>query len=394
MTSTLLPEGFYVYVGDNGSVVNWPIPGYEQRPMPTINKYPGPDGGYIVCYSRNKEGSVYSVSDDVYVMGQIRLQGQYIGRVFHPQGYDNQDISAVQELKDLCNQTFPACKGSGWAGGDSGGWFGFSPDPVDPRDKALDLPISPSLPGFVDLRKWCSPVEDQGQINSCTAHAAITLFEYFLNRSFGKYVDGSRRFVYKVTRNLLKREGDLGANSRTTMKALAMIGVTPENFWPYDEKNFDEEPSAFCYALASKYRATNYYRVDVSGRTRDVVLQQIKESLADNRPLMFSMLVYKNCWEQAQSTGKIPFPTEGDFRAGGHTMAAVGYDDSLKIKNTDPRGIETTGAFLVKNSYGCTWGDKGYGWLPYEYVLKPQSMDWWTMMQQDWLDTGIFDAKK
>ncbi|NCR60232.1 MAG: C1 family peptidase [Microcystis aeruginosa LL13-06] len=371
------------------------MPGYEERTLPTVNKYTESDGGYIACYSRNKEGSVYSFDNGIYVMGQIRLQGQYIGEIFHPKGYENQDISAVQELKDLCNQTFPACKGGGWAGGDSGGWFGLRPDPVDPRDKPSDIQIYTSLPPFVDLREWCSPIENQGNINSCTAHAGITLLEYFQKRSFGKYLNASRLFLYKVTRNLLDWKGDKGAYSRTTMKALTMIGVPPEEFWPYDETKFDEEPPAFCYALASRYRATEYSRVDIQDRTRDIVLQQIKANLAANRPLMFGVVYYANCWAQAKSNGgKIPFPSECKNPLGGHNMAAVGYDDKIKIKNTGGTGIETTGAILVKNSYGTTWGDEGYGWLPYEYVLKRQSMDWWTLMKAEWLDTGEFEPKK
>ena len=35
-------------------------------------------------------------------------------------------------------------------------------------------PIGPS----VDLRKWCSPIEHQGQLGSCSAHAALGIVEY------------------------------------------------------------------------------------------------------------------------------------------------------------------------------------------------------------------------
>lgn len=125
MTAYMLPEDFKVYVGADGSVINSSALGYEERILPIINEYMGDGGGYIACYSHNKAGSIYSVGDGIYVMGQIRLQGQYMGRIFHPQGYKNQDISAAQELKDLCNQIFSACKGECWAGGDTGGWFGL-----------------------------------------------------------------------------------------------------------------------------------------------------------------------------------------------------------------------------------------------------------------------------
>ena len=94
-----------------------------------------------------------------------------------------------------------------------------------------------------DLRNWCSPVEDQGALGSCTAHAGVGLYEYFEKRAFGKYIDGSRLFLYKATRNLLGWEGDDGAYLRTTMAAMALFGVVPEKYWPYLEHKFNEEPS-------------------------------------------------------------------------------------------------------------------------------------------------------
>jgi hypothetical protein len=145
-----LPEDFKVYVGLNGDVINYPASGYEERILPTVNNYKGSDGGYIACYSHNQEGGIYSVGENIYVIGQIRLQGQYINRIFYPHGYENQDIGAIQEFKDLCNQTFPACKEGGWAGGDTGGWFGLRPDLFNPSDKVIDIPTLSSLPETIN----------------------------------------------------------------------------------------------------------------------------------------------------------------------------------------------------------------------------------------------------
>jgi C1A family cysteine protease len=75
---------------------------------------------------------------------------------------------------------------------------------------------------------------------------------------------------------------------------------------------------------------------------------------------------------------------------GGHAIDAVGYDDQMKIKNANPCGVETTGAFLIRNSWGKSWGDKDYGWLPYDYVLKGLADDWWTLLKATWIDTGQF----
>ena len=68
---------------------------------------------------------------------------------------------------------------------------------------------------------------------------------------------------------------------------------------------------------------------------------------------------------------------------------AVGYDDKMKIKN-NICGKETTGALLIHNSWSVEWGEDGYGWLPYEYVLKGLAIDWWTTWKKEWVDTGHF----
>ena len=53
-----------------------------------------------------------------------------------------------------------------------------------------------NLPDSVDLREWCSPVEDQGELGSCTAQAGVALVEYFERRAFGKHIDASRLFLH------------------------------------------------------------------------------------------------------------------------------------------------------------------------------------------------------
>ena len=246
-----------------------------------------------------------------------------------------------------------------------------------------------ALPSAVDLRPWFSPIENQGQLGSCTANAGVGVVEYFERRAFGKHIDASRLFLYKTTRDLMHLTGDTGAYLRSTMGALALFGVPPEEFWPYNIANFDNEPPAFCYAFGQNYQAITYYRLDPPGTPLPDVLQRIKTNLAAGLPSMFGFTVYSS-YTQAQTTGKFPFPTPGESVAGGHAIVAVGYDDNLRIKNTNPGGQESTGALRIRNSWGTAWGEAGYGWLPYDYVTRGLAQDSWSLLKSKWIDTGKF----
>lgn len=247
-----------------------------------------------------------------------------------------------------------------------------------------------TLPPSVDLRAWCSPIEDQGSLGSCTANAGAGLVEYFERRAFGRHIDASRLFLYKATRNLSHWTGDTGAFLRTTMGAMVLFGVPPEEYWPYKIADFDKEPSAFCYAFGQSYQAISYYRLDPSGTSRAALLERIKTNLSVGLPSMFGFTVY-NSFYQAASTGKIPFPSAGDSVSGGHAVVAVGYDDSIKIKNTNTGSVETKGALLIRNSWGPAWGGMGgYLWMPYDFVLKGLAVDWWSLLKNEWVETGQF----
>lgn len=267
--------------------------------------------------------------------------------------------------------------------------FGWLPDCPDLRDYTRShkdiLPLlgAPKpAPPLVDLRPYCPPVVDQGSLGSCTANAAAGLLGYFQKRSFGKTDSASRLFIYKATRNLMRAHGDTGAYIRTTMGSLALFGAPPEKYWGYNPASLDLEPPAFCYSFAQNYQALKYFRLDEALKAPSETLSNIRGTLSQGLPAMFGFSVY-NSIRSVGADGRIPFPSPGESLLGGHAVLAVGYDDSLKIGSS-------TGAFIIRNSWGETWGNHGYGYLPYDYLLKELAMDWWALVKAEWVDTTAF----
>jgi C1A family cysteine protease len=244
------------------------------------------------------------------------------------------------------------------------------------------------IPASADLREYFSPVEDQGQIGSCTANAACGMVEYYQRRSFGKYTNMSRLFVYKVTRQFLGMTGDTGAYLRSVMGALALFGAPPEKYWPYDTAKFDDDPPAFTFAFAQNFQALTYFRLDPAGQSGEQTLAAVKSHLAAGVPAIFGFTVYASI-QKAKKAGDIPFPAKNENVLGGHAIVAAGYDDARVV--TNPNGSTTTGALLIRNSWSETWGEGGYGWLPYEYVLQNLAEDFWAMTSAEWVDSTAFD---
>lgn len=236
--------------------------------------------------------------------------------------------------------------------------YGWKPSLPDHRDLLFkNLPVEVTkLPKKRDLSSNCSPVDNQGELGSCTAHALAGAVEY--NEKAGKlsYIDVSRLFIYYNERVI---EGtvdhDAGAQLKDGIKSLATTGVCSEAIWPYHIDRFKVAPPLSANIDAGKRKIISYYRV--------VTLNEMKTALANGHPFVLGFSVYESFEGLGVAkTGIVNLPDKSERLIGGHAVLAVGYDDATK-------------RFLIRNSWGNTWGQKGYFTIPYTYLSNPNLAD-------------------
>jgi hypothetical protein len=223
------------------------------------------------------------------------------------------------------------------------------PSPKDYRTSFKDIQI----PDKVDLRQYCTAVEDQGQLGSCTANATVGAMEFLYKKRDGQSADLSRLFTYYNSRRIRGTTNqDTGAYISDATASILAFGVCREDIWPYNINTFANEPSQQAYQEAMMHEAIQYARVD--GAEGSVY------ALAAGFPVVFGTRIPERCYQEAQSTGVFPIPSDEEImnnQGGGHCMLIVGYDKPKKI-------------FIVRNSWGQGWGDRGYCYIPFEVMGK------------------------
>ena len=232
---------------------------------------------------------------------------------------------------------------------------------AEPDDRDYRLMSISRLPPAtrIDLRNQLPPVYDQGSLGSCTANAVGAMFQYMQDSD--KRFMPSRLFLYYNTRALDNTTGiDAGATLRDTMKSLANQGVCPEPLWPYVISRFAIKPSDASYVAAAPYSASVYVSVPQNQAS-------IEELLSKNFVIAFGFLVYRSFYSISSNGGLMRMPGRGERVLGGHAVVLVGYDRSKRL-------------FIVRNSWGRRWGDAGYFYMPYDYVLNPRlAFDFWVI---------------
>jgi C1A family cysteine protease len=189
-----------------------------------------------------------------------------------------------------------------------------------------------------------------------------------------KLVRASRLFEYYGTRKI---EGtvseDSGATIRDAIKCGVTYGVADETLWPYDIAKFTTNPPQTVWQAGAAHKVTSYHAIS------DGDLQSMKSVLASGFLVGFGFQVYDYMMSaQMETTGLLPLPDPSEQLQGGHAVALVGYDDNKQIKRAN--GTVSTGAFLVRNSWGTSWGIQGYFWMAYDYVGNTQlASDFWVV---------------
>ncbi len=206
------------------------------------------------------------------------------------------------------------------------------------------------LPEKIDLRPYMTRVEDQGQIGSCVANATAGAYEYLYKIATGEDVDVSRLFVYYNGRVLNGTDQeDAGMLCEDAIQVVLDHGVCTEQTWRYAPKNVFKEPSNDAYDEATAFKVDSYLQVPWS-------LAMWKHALAHGYPIIFGVNIYTSFQTEGEKKGMIPLPDkENEKLEGGHAMLCVGYSDEYEV-------------FIVRNSWGTHWGDKGYCYIPYAYM--------------------------
>lgn len=262
--------------------------------------------------------------------------------------------------------------------------YGWKKQDHDHRDfKFVPHPVKlAALPPAYDQRstgKWPKPY-DQLQLGSCTGNGCAGVAQHRLileGKQDGKDINASaqipsRLFIYRQERVL---EGtlrqDSGAQIRDGLKAMADKGFPFEDTWPYSDDTtgtnppFIANPPHAVWGIAWHHRITKYEAVQQD-------LAHLKAAIAADNPVVFGFFVYESFeTDHVAKTGIVPmpagYPNITEQCLGGHCVVLVGYDDSKQM-------------FICRNSWGTAWGDGGYFYMPYQYVLDPNlSSDFWAV---------------
>lgn len=230
---------------------------------------------------------------------------------------------------------------------------GYIPSPISPSDEIYTYNDEP-IPDAVDLSAYFSTVKNQGSIGSCTAFPIAAVYEFFAKQN-KKSVDISELFVYYNTRDLKGKSNlDIGATLLDTIHSVKEKGACHSESHPYSIDSFVNKPTEEAYNEARHQVVNNAARININEK-------DFKQAIANGHPVIIGLKIFESFYPKNES-GIVPFPSDNESRDtnhGSHALLVVGYNDDEKL-------------FKIRNSWGEEFGDKGYCYVPYDYIANSE----------------------
>ena len=226
---------------------------------------------------------------------------------------------------------------------------------IDTRDFIHVSSLSSTLlPPNYSLRSKIPFIFDQGKLGSCVSNGVSLSIAYINNN----YVS-SRLFIYyngRVNANF-DINSDTGLTIRDGCKSVSTNCPCDEINWTYDINKFNVKPSEDAYTKSLPLKDYQYISVQ-----QDV--QSIKNAIYENNLVLFGFNIFDNFYNTGYD-GIVNLPSPTDTCHGSHCCVICGYDDNKK-------------RFQCVNSWGVLFGNLGFFYLPYKYVLNPNmAHDFW-----------------
>lgn len=225
-----------------------------------------------------------------------------------------------------------------------------------------------SLPAKADLRAGFSPVYNQQNTNACVGFSTVGGLGEYLMRKKGNNQRFSPRFLWNMGRKLEKSlDQNVGMYFPDAIKVIDAYGMLPEADLPFNEKLFAYNPKPTPEDTAAQNKEiSSVPTADMIKKAKNFKVSQgwvninsvhaMKKALSEGYPVVFGVALFDSFFTTG-ANGVIPMPKEGEKMHGGHAIVAVGYDNAKK-------------QLIIRNSWGAEWADKGYAYLPYDFMKK------------------------